>query len=152
MVEKYSVDFPVHRSGGVDGANSVDEVVLLTGTTGRLGSHLLAQLLAKPSVTKVYALNRAAKGSIAGRQHDAFVHWGLDEALLSGEKLVLAKADFSKSDLGIGEDLYNEVRFILCREYSIILKVDYPQVRDSVTSIIHNGNYSLYSFILSHFG
>lgn len=152
MVEKYSVDFPVHRGGGVDGANSVGEVVLLTGTTGRLGSHLLAQLLAKPSVTKVYALNRAAKGTISKRQRDSFTHWGLDEMLLSSEKLVLADADFSKPDVGISEGLYDEVRSILCSKYLYILNAGHLQIRDSVTSIIHNGNSFFCSFNLSHFG
>lgn len=123
MVEKYGADLPVHRGGGGGAANSMDEVVLLSGTTGRLGAHLLAQLLAKSSVTKVYALNRPAKGSIAKRHQGAFANWGLDDALLSGEKLVLAEADFSKPDLGIGESLYNEVCFILCSEYVPSLKL-----------------------------
>nr|WGM49229.1 carboxylic acid reductase [Boreostereum vibrans] len=132
MLETYASSFPSHSARGTAPAASVDEIVLLTGTTGRLGAHLLAQLLEKKSVARVYALNRAGVGNIEERQRATFDSWGLDVGLLRGDKVKLVEADFSKKDLGVGEGLFAEMR-------------------DSVTSIIHNAwrvdfNLSLSSF------
>lgn len=66
MVAEYSTDFPVHSPRGAPAAKTVDEVVLVSGTSGRLGAHLLAQLLARPSVVRVYAVNRPSKGGRFG--------------------------------------------------------------------------------------
>jgi nucleoside-diphosphate-sugar epimerase len=49
-------------------------VIVITGTTGGLGSHLLERCLADPHVERVYALNRpSANGSLLAKQRDAFV-------------------------------------------------------------------------------
>lgn len=109
MVDKYSADFPVHNSRGAPAAKVLDEVVLVSGTSGRLGAHLLAQLLVKPSVVKVYALNRPSRQNVLERQLKAFENWELDVRLLAGGKVVLLEADFTKPDFGLGETLYNEV-------------------------------------------
>ena len=63
LLDRYSADFPAPRLLpallGEDG-RTAGEVVLITGTTGVLGSHLLSQLLADRNVERVYALNRAS--------------------------------------------------------------------------------------------
>lgn len=110
LVEAYTSTFPSHSAQAGVAAASVDEIVLLTGTTGRLGAHLLAQLLERKSVARVYALNRTGAGSIKERQRAAFESWELDVELLSGDKVKLIEADFSKKDLGVGEALFAEVR------------------------------------------
>ncbi|KAF9238233.1 hypothetical protein BU15DRAFT_62645 [Melanogaster broomeanus] len=52
-------------------------VVLLTGSTGGLGSFLLSQLLENPTVERVYALNRPSSStSIEERQRSAFLDKG----------------------------------------------------------------------------
>ena len=89
------------------------ETVLVTGTTGRLGSHLLAQLLARPDVARVYALNRPALGasrSIEERTRSAFKLWGLDESLLTSDKVVLLVGDLTKAKFGLEAHVYDEVR------------------------------------------
>jgi FlaA1/EpsC-like NDP-sugar epimerase len=66
MVDKYSSNIPTQlvredkkvRSG---------LVVAITGTTGGLGSHLLAQLLKDSSIERIYALNRP---SLADTVHE----------------------------------------------------------------------------------
>ncbi|KAI8996302.1 acetyl-CoA synthetase-like protein [Trametes punicea] len=98
------------------------ETVLVTGTTGRLGSHLLAQLLARADVDKVYALNREPSGSVqalAARQKDAFKQWGLDATLLDSGKVVSHAVDLAKPNFGLSREAYDEMR-------------------DSVTQILHN--------------
>lgn len=92
---------------------SAPETVLVTGTTGRLGSHLLEQLLRRRDVVKVYALNRESSGSVQQlekRSRDAFRMWGLDTSLLESGKVSFYAVDFVKAHLGLSEALYDEVR------------------------------------------
>jgi len=113
MVEKYSSSFS-YRNAGEDATSTqaVCEVVLLTGTTGRLGSHLLAQLAKRPDVKTVYALNRASASDLMERQRKTFESWELDTELLRSRKIVLLTADLAKPLFGLTETIYNEVRMI----------------------------------------
>ncbi|KAK7007684.1 acetyl-CoA synthetase-like protein [Favolaschia claudopus] len=93
--------------------------VLLTGSTGGLGSHILESLLASPTVERVYAFNRKGRTPLSMRQTSAFVDRSLDVALLSSEKLVYLEGDAAKQDLGLPPDVFKTVR-------------------DTITAIIHN--------------
>ncbi|KAL4248625.1 Adenylate-forming Reductase [Abortiporus biennis] len=144
-VEKFTVDIPSSsgdQSPQVLQVNRKDEgeIILLTGTTGGLGCNMLAHLSRDPTVTRIYALNRTAKGSdlnshskisLEERQLEAMKRRGLeDECLLS--KVVLVEADLSKPQFGLSFELYEELK-------------------NSVTHIIHNAwpvdfNLSLFSF------
>ncbi|KAI0050801.1 acetyl-CoA synthetase-like protein [Auriscalpium vulgare] len=131
LVEKYGVNFPRHTPRS-DCEEGTAEVVLLTGTTGRLGSHLLAQLLSRSSVATVFALNRASKTSLASRQKEAFKSWSLDDGLINSPKLILVEGNFAAPKLGLDDELYTRIQY-------------------SVTGIIHNAwrvdfNLSLSSF------
>ncbi|KAJ7636836.1 putative aminoadipate reductase [Roridomyces roridus] len=114
-------------SGGLDASiphkpKTVDDegaVVLLTGTTGALGSHILAMLLASDSVKRVYALNRRGSTAVAERQGAAFLDRSLDRALLDSGKLVYLEGDTSKADLSLPADVWDALR-------------------DTLTVIIHN--------------
>ncbi|KAJ7075616.1 putative aminoadipate reductase [Mycena belliarum] len=131
MIAKYSqgCDEPLksakHPSSG-------RAVVLLTGSTGGLGSHILEMLLGLPTVERVYAFNRKGRSPVSDRQKEVFVDRSLDLTVLSSEKLVYVEGDTYESDLGLHADVYNNIR-------------------DTVTVIIHNAwmldfNKSLSSF------
>ena len=91
-----------------DGKASERIVVLLTGSTGSVGSHVLAALLAEPKVEKVYVLNR---NSEVAKLEEAFLERGLPLELLDKkEKLVPLKGDVTQERLGLGEGVFNEVR------------------------------------------
>ena len=117
MIEKYSVGL----SGSVtlpvvnDMTNGMvshptGAVVLLTGSTGALGSFLLSQLLGHPRVERVYACNRPSSStSIEERQSSAFVDKGLSADLLSSGKLVYVEVDASRDKCGFSPELYAEV-------------------------------------------
>ncbi|KAL1847203.1 putative NRPS-like protein biosynthetic cluster [Paecilomyces lecythidis] len=112
--------------------------VILTGSTGSLGSYLLTTLLSSSDVSKVICLNRSADGE--RRQKASHNARGLP-ILWEGEKKPRAEfltADLSKKDLGIADDKYN-------------------QLRSEVTTIIHCGwkvdfNHPLSSFETTHIG
>ncbi|KAG6896169.1 putative NRPS-like protein biosynthetic cluster, partial [Termitomyces sp. T32_za158] len=135
MIEKYSADLeslPIPTSGAFTVPKN--KVVLLTGSTGNLGSQILAELLLDPSVERVYALNRAAKSSdsILERHTERFVDKALDLELLRSDRLIFVEGDTAIIRLGLSDELYNEIR-------------------NSVTIIIHNAwrldfNLSLTSF------
>ncbi|KAH7882112.1 putative aminoadipate reductase [Phlebopus sp. FC_14] len=136
MIEKYSVGLGKKAANGVPTTRESynnGHVVLLTGTTGGLGSYLLASLLDKKDVVFVYAFNRPSRtGTVKQRQRSAFEDRGLDNTLLDSEKLVYVEGDTSLHNLGLDKQLYEEIR-------------------SSVTVIIHNAwrldfNLSLSSF------
>ncbi|KAG8930870.1 hypothetical protein FRC02_003563 [Tulasnella sp. 418] len=132
MVAKYTADFTPHK--GSQANTPQGEVVFLSGTTGALGTNLLAQLLVLPEVKTVYAFNRPNKGgaSIRDRHVASFKDRGVDTALVDSEKLVFVEGDAAQPELGLTTELFT-------------------QIRDSVTHIIHNAwrvdfNVSLASF------
>ncbi|KAF9561175.1 NAD(P)-binding protein [Agrocybe pediades] len=119
MVKKYTSDFAV-RAAGSDGVDmdgkptSTRDVVLVTGTTGSIGSLLLAELVHDPSVSRVYAVNRPhqdGSSMLADRQKKALLGKGLDvENILSSNKVRLIEADISLSGWAVPENVYTELR------------------------------------------
>jgi len=119
MIEKYSVGFGQSARDAsaitVNGRIRGDHVVVLTGSTGGLGSYLLASLLQREDVSVVYAFNRPSSGaafSIQRRQKSSFEDRGLNATLLQSKKLVYVETETSHDDLGLDDELYEKVCFI----------------------------------------
>lgn len=110
MIEKYSADIPTpkYTTHTVQGPITV----LLTGSTGHVGSHVLASLLADPRIEKVYTLNRLSTQN-EDRQRASFVERGLPEYLLDGGKLVPLVGDLTTPELGLGHSTFSEASFPL---------------------------------------
>jgi thioester reductase-like protein len=87
--------------------------VLLTGATGSLGAHLLAELLRDPKIERVYCLNRGADAH--ARTLASLRERKLDAPLDRIESLT---ADLTKPDLGLGGAL--------------------ARLRESVNLVLHN--------------
>lgn len=112
------------------------EKVVLTGTTGALGSHLLAQLLVNSNVSTVWALNRKSSGGVEStmkRQRASFEEKCLDVGLLESEKLVFVESDLSVQGLCLESEVYGEIR-------------------SSATAIIHNAWQVNFNLTLQSFG
>ncbi|KAI2467247.1 L-aminoadipate-semialdehyde dehydrogenase [Annulohypoxylon bovei var. microspora] len=132
LIEKYS-DFPQFVAGG---KQPNGEVILLTGTTGSLGAHILSQVVSLPGVEKVYCLVRAKTPEDA---HSRVV-WSLESRDLFSEavmeKVVCLPGDFSQGSLGLDPSTLDTLR-------------------SSLTTVIHsawmvNFNVNLGSFERSH--
>lgn len=82
-------------------------VVLLTGSTGNVGSHLLADLLTDPNIERVYTLNRGS--DIRSRQASAFADRNLPVDVLSGTKYVPLTGDVTLESMGLNSDAFAEV-------------------------------------------
>ena len=130
--------------------------VLITGTTGNLGAQLVDVFLRDGRVKKVYALNRPSSGDkdIKARHEERFIDKGLDVGQLVDDRLVFLEGDASSANLGLREEVYEEVRI---RLIPLVLRLSLKgfffdcQMRGHVNIIIHNAwrldfNLSLSSF------
>ncbi|KAH9928993.1 hypothetical protein B0H21DRAFT_700203 [Amylocystis lapponica] len=121
MIAKYTARLP--RAFTKIGRYDKDLVVVLTGSTGGLGSHLVADLLGDARVTRVYALNRGT--GLAERQRRAFENAQLPLDLLSSPKLVLLDADFAREDFGLKPTVLEEIRSTATHVVHNAWKVDF---------------------------
>lgn len=122
FLTRYATDFldRAPNTTSVDPPPTGD-VILITGTTGALGSATLANLIASESVGKIFALNRPSNrhSSVVERQETALRSRGYDPRLVKSPKLVLLEGDLSGAGLGIDTVIEEEVtdfRPILCSD------------------------------------
>ncbi|TFK38857.1 hypothetical protein BDQ12DRAFT_629926 [Crucibulum laeve] len=125
MSEKYSNSFPIHKPSHSSAAGTHNEggTVLVTGTTGALGSYLLAKLVEDPKVSRVYALNRVRRQGqmpLSDTQKVSLIDRGVDPVVvLNSPKVQLLEADFTQIGFGLPSKVYE-------------------QMLHSVTHVIHN--------------
>lgn len=106
MAAKYSKNFSAHK-GSVPAPT--EDVILITGSTGAIGSNVLAELAKSSKVAKVYAVNRKLAMSSIERQKEALKSRGLDPALIDGSRVVVVDGDLTKPDLGLTPEMFDEV-------------------------------------------
>ncbi|KLO13762.1 acetyl-CoA synthetase-like protein [Schizopora paradoxa] len=132
MALKYISSFPKHRPASDEHGGGGSNVVVLTGSTGGLGSVLLEKLLSDREISVVYALNRKSSEALRCRQESAFRERGIDVSILYSPKLFLAECDFNATQLGLESDLFTKMR-------------------KTVTHIIHNAYTVNFNMALSTF-
>lgn len=106
MVGKYSKNFGSHTPSSNAPA---EETIVITGTSGSIGSSVLVECLKSPNVKRIYALNRPSADP-SKVQKEALKSRGFDPSLVDSPKLTLLNADLTSNDLGIGELLLGELR------------------------------------------
>ncbi|KAI9030909.1 hypothetical protein CLU79DRAFT_361249 [Phycomyces nitens] len=106
-LERASKDFEVAKSAYVPGQ---EQVVLLTGATGSLGSFMLCDLLKSPCVSKVYCLVRGKESGALNRIYHAFESRNLDTSLLDTSKLVALPMNLQDERLGFSQDFYAKIK------------------------------------------
>ena len=109
-------------------ARSSRQTILLTGSTGALGSYLLDVLRADASVSHIFCLNRSLDGSTTQQERNTARGLSIDFS----DRVTFIRADFSQPNLDLSPATYDN-----------LLK--------NVTTIIHNAwpvnfNLSLSSF------
>ncbi|KAF7798295.1 hypothetical protein EIP86_009514 [Pleurotus ostreatoroseus] len=108
IVLQYTSTFPA-RPNELLGSHPSRDVVLLTGTTGGLGAHILFHLLRQSNVDRVYALNRTSASM--KQQRDTFRRNGLEDSVLDSPKLRFLIGDLSQPSFGLDLSVYEEVDF-----------------------------------------
>ncbi|THV08176.1 acetyl-CoA synthetase-like protein [Dendrothele bispora CBS 962.96] len=129
MVEKYSKDFIVAnstlRNDSMTGKTR--KVVLMTGSTGGVGVHILDRLLEDSAVEKVYTLVRRGKDNkdVKTKQKEAFVERGVDPGLVENSKLVLLEAHLSEERFGLEENVFEGMKEELTHIIANAWRVDF---------------------------
>ncbi|KAH0586648.1 hypothetical protein H2248_007864 [Termitomyces sp. 'cryptogamus'] len=85
--------------------------VLITGTTGSLGCHLLYTLANDPEYSHIYAVNRIHSNAMTllQRQTRILEENGLDPSVLSSGGITLIEQDLSSQSWDIDKELYDEM-------------------------------------------
>ncbi|KAH8807195.1 putative NRPS-like enzyme [Xylogone sp. PMI_703] len=111
-------------------------VVLITGATGSLGSHLLAHLTSLPSVTRIICLNRLSKRNGVSdpysRQRQSIVSRDILFSDNNWSKIEVIETDFGGDKLGLSGE-------------------DYVRISGQLTHIIHNAWPLNFSWTLESF-
>lgn len=116
LVSKYTENLP-KRPQSLSPQIPGTSTVILTGSTGSLGTYILHSLLNSKAVAKVYCFNRS---DAAIRQKEGFETKGLDASLLKNlEKVEFLQVSFGDPHFGLPDAKYNKLL-------------------DSVDMIIHN--------------
>lgn len=82
--------------------------VLLTGSSGTIGSHLLHALLNRDDIARIFCLNRGEDGGKAA-QYKAFAASGLSTTELD-TRVTFIKTDLESPSLGLSDHVYNSLR------------------------------------------
>lgn len=85
--------------------------VLLTGTIGFLGIHILKELLENPEVNKIYCLVRDSRAKTYKDRFYTNLNYYFKDSLdsLVKEKVILLNGDFTNNTLKLDTDLYNNL-------------------------------------------
>ncbi|KAI0438909.1 male sterility protein-domain-containing protein [Xylaria telfairii] len=107
MYEKYTYNLTSGKPGRPE-APSDNQVILLTGSTGALGSYLLDQLIRNPAIKTVVCLNRATDGGV-GQQEKQMRDRGLAYDLKHTSKVEYLHVDLSDNRFGLRENAYSSL-------------------------------------------
>lgn len=102
IYDKYTRELPAAKEGRPEAADE-GQTVVLTGSTGMLGSYLLDLMVSSPRVKKVVCLNRAEDGGTR-QQITAMADRGLTSNYT--QKAEFYHADISRSDFGLPAGVY----------------------------------------------
>ncbi|OCL14503.1 hypothetical protein AOQ84DRAFT_280861 [Glonium stellatum] len=133
IFERFSTDLPTTARTSKKPLQG-SSCVILTGSTGSLGSYILDALISNPSISCVYCLYRGGRDGEA-RQKDLQSRRGLNSSWLP-ERLKFLICNLSQPYLGLGSD-------------------EYVKLPENVTHILHNAwqvdfNLSIDSFVDTH--
>ncbi|KAF7192480.1 Non-canonical non-ribosomal peptide synthetase FUB8 [Pseudocercospora fuligena] len=103
MVRKYTHDLSSKQVGGNSQRPQL-HTVILTGSTGSLGNHILQELLDDPSIAHIYCLNRSADA--ASRQQKSFEARGIKADF---SKVTFLAANFGQERFGLDVNIYNDL-------------------------------------------
>lgn len=103
--KKYTADLPKKREGRPDPKDE-EQTVLLTGSTGMLGSYMLDIMVKDPTVKKIICLNRAEDGGVK-QQANAVKERGLSSDYAS--KAEFFHVDMSRSGFGLPTEVYDRL-------------------------------------------
>ncbi|KAG1732311.1 hypothetical protein EDB19DRAFT_1912149 [Suillus lakei] len=124
LVTKYTSGFKSPKTLLPSSLNSRDCVVLITGTTGVVGAHILECLLHAQHISRIFLLNRTKPGTptMLERHQEIFQAQSLDLTGLETDKAVYLEGNLDKDYFGLSPDMFNE----MARNVTHIVHVAWP--------------------------
>lgn len=114
-VSRHTIDFTKNRTIKLSRKEKTGSCIVLSGTTGSLGSFLMDTLLNEPKVDRLFCLNRKADTSASSRQLASFCERGLCtsklRAAIQEGKIIFMDVDLADRKLGLNDAEYNAVSF-----------------------------------------
>lgn len=101
MIQKYTHDLPSEEYTVMP---SEQYTVVLTGSTGSLGQHVLEELINAPHIEHIYALNRTADAE--SRQRNSFKKRGIAPDF---SNVTFPTTNFGQDRFGLDEGIYNKM-------------------------------------------
>ncbi len=146
LVDKYTRDLPGTVMTKRQLLQSSKPSVVLTGSTGSLGTHLLRSLLDGSRISKIYCLNRSADAR--EEQVEAFRRLRISQNL-DHPKIEFIRVEYGQGNLGLAEAKFRE----LTANVDIIIhnawKVDFNQSLESFEPVHIRGVRNLIDWSIS---
>lgn len=89
----------------------IGDCVLLTGSSGSLGIHLLEKMVKSTDIKCIYALSTPTRKPVFEKHRLAALRAGLDERILGSEKVLLLSADLTLSNFGLDDHQLAKVEY-----------------------------------------
>ncbi|OKL63405.1 hypothetical protein UA08_01778 [Talaromyces atroroseus] len=135
MIDKYSTG--LDEKLPPKGTRADNLTVILTGSTGSLGSYLLHSLTESPRISKVVCLNRSTKSqqrqTAGNKLKELPTPWESSDSDKTKSKTAVQflTADFSKPDLGLGGETYSHLLATVDAIIHCAWKVDFNHTIES---------------------
>lgn len=116
---------------------------MLTGVTGGLGAHLLAQLIQSENVSQVWAFVRATSDSTAmARTLQSLSDRGLHPSGDQLKKIIAVPSDLSRPDFGLStanlENLRSKLTLVIHSAWAVNFNISVQSFEDQHISAVHN--------------
>jgi thioester reductase-like protein len=105
MVRKYTQGMVREKRSKNSAKNTSKRTVIVTGSTGSLGTHMLVQLLKDPDVEKVYCMNRSDNAEARQKETLSTYH----QETLDFSKAEFLKTDFAADKFGLSDETYAQL-------------------------------------------
>ncbi|PLB43654.1 NRPS-like enzyme [Aspergillus steynii IBT 23096] len=119
------------------------QTVVLTGSTGTLGTYLLDSLLNNPSVAHVHCLNRRSDSRAI--QHEKSSFYGLGSSLDSS-RVSFWTADLSQPDLGLNADVFKTLQktttLVLHNAWAVNFNLSLSSFKPHLAGVVNLANFS----------
>ncbi|KAK6386277.1 putative NRPS-like protein biosynthetic cluster [Exophiala oligosperma] len=126
--------------------------IILTGSTGSLGSYILDQLLKMPTVNHIYCFNRASDGR--AKQIKSFEARGLAVGALTAERVQFYQVKYGEPRFGLSVQVYDKllssVDTVLHNAWEVNFNLDLISFSSHIRGVRSFVDFSLNSRHLAH--